>query len=425
MNVKVWAWGKLVGVAALDESTGRVVFEYDPEFIETGQELSPIHLPLRPGPVSPRVPDHFMGLPGLLADSLPDRFGQRLIDAYVAGEGRDPRSFGPIERLCYVGTRGMGALEYRPAKGPVGTKRHPIDLEEMVEIAGEAVRDRDAFSTYVSEDRKQAVKDILSIGTSAGGARAKAVIAYNRETGQIRSGQVDAGPGFEHYLLKFDGVSSDPSREDLGSSTFHGRIEFAYSLMARAAGIEMTECRLLEENGRAHFMTKRFDRIGQEKVHLQTLSALTHHDFELPYSYEQALRAAKQIGVPLEEREELVLRAMFNVTFRNQDDHAKNISFLLRDGGWHLSPAYDLTFAFNPQGANTYRHQMAVNGKFAEIDKEDFRQLIATAGLRKSLLNESLDRLESARAGWDSAVEEAGLVAFPQAMSKALNYESL
>jgi serine/threonine-protein kinase HipA len=398
---------RLVGAVLFED--GRSTFEYDPGFIGSGLELSPIRMPLSRRRFQFQVPGHFRTLPGLLADSLPDRFGNALVDAWLESKGIAGHDFDPVERLCYVGVRGMGALEYRPSRGPRGTKDHAIDVAAMVEIAGLVLDDRRAFSTDLHGPGEQAIKDILSIGTSAGGARAKAVIAYDEKRGLVRSGQVDPGPGFEHYLLKLDGVRR-PGSESLSDGSGYGRIEYAYYLMARQAGIGISESRLLEEGGRAHFMTRRFDRVEGEKVHVQTLSALDHLDFNLPHSWEQAFRVARQIGLDMGDQEQMFLRAMFNVVFRNQDDHVKNISFRMdRSGEWSLAPAYDLVFAFNPEGAHTHSHQMSVAGESRAIEARHFRDLARTAGLRRSILPESLERVHLAKSGWAEAADEAGL----------------
>lgn len=398
---------QLVGAVLFDE--GRSVFEYDPSYAHSGLELSPIHMPLSRRRYQFQVPEHFQTLPGLLADSLPDRFGNALIDAWLESKGIVAHDFDPVERLCYVGVRGMGALEYRPSRGPRGNKEHAIDIAAMVEIAALVLDDRRAFSTDLHGPSEQAVKDILSIGTSAGGARAKAVIAYDEERGLVRSGQVDPGPGFEHYLIKLDGVRS-PNRESLSDGSGYGRIEYAYYLMARQAGIDISESRLLEEGGRAHFMTRRFDRLGGEKVHVQTLSALDHLDFNVPHSWERAFRVARQIGLDMSDQEQMFLRAMFNVVFRNQDDHVKNISFRMDpSGNWSLAPAYDLIFAFNPAGAHTHSHQMSVAGERRAIEARHFRDLARTAGLRRSILPEALERVNSAGSRWAQTAEQAGV----------------
>ena len=409
MNIaEVRIWDRLAG-AVLQED-GRISFEYDPEFVARGIELSPILMPLARTTYSFSEPESFRGLPGLLSDSLPDRFGNALIDAWLSSQGRTTESFDVIDRLCYVGIRGMGALEFRPSKGPRGTKRHAIQIEEMVDIASSVLNDRKHFETSIADSREQAVKDLLSIGTSAGGARAKAVIAWNPATGQVRSGQVDPGKGFEHWLIKFDGVS-DVREGDLTDPKGYGLIEYAYSLMAREAGITMNPCRILEEGGRSHFMTRRFDRRGQQKIHMQSLSALAHLDFNIPgHAYEQALMAGRQLEVGPEDQEQQFRRMVFNVVARNQDDHAKNIAFLMdRKGKWRLSPAFDLSYAYNPRGKWTARHQMSINGKQDGFTLDDFRACARSASLRRNLARDVLAEVTDAVSRWPQFAEDAGV----------------
>jgi len=353
----------------------------------------------------------FAGLPGLLYDSLPDRFGNALIDAWLAASGREAAGFNPIDRLCYIGSRGMGALEFVPSKGPRGTKRHAIQIEEMVELAGAVLHNRRGFETALDRGTEQAVKDLLSIGTSAGGARAKAVIAWDPASGRIRSGQVEAGPGFEHWLLKFDGVS-DTREGDLADPRGYGLIEYAYSLTAVEAGIRMNPCRLMHEGGRSHFMTKRFDRApGGGKVHMQSLSALAHLDFELPYhAYEQALATGRRLGLDPGDLEQLYRRMVFNVVARNQDDHVKNIAYLMDENGhWRLSPAFDLTYAYNPQGSWTARHQMSINGAREQITVADLRACARSASLRRTLVDEALGDVIDAVRRWPEHAATAGV----------------
>ncbi|MCO5316349.1 MAG: type II toxin-antitoxin system HipA family toxin [Solirubrobacterales bacterium] len=406
VQVKIWNFD----VGTLLVEGDRSIFQYEPDFVSRGLELSPLMMPLTKTPRSFRVPDHFRTLPGLLADSLPDRFGNALIDAWIASRGISRADFTPADRLSYVGSRGMGALEFKPANHPgSGRRDHAIDLGTMVELAGLALNQREAFVTDIQGSKEQAVKDILSIGTSAGGARAKAVIAFNEKTGQIRSGQIDAGPDFEQYLLKLDGVS-ESSRESLGEGQGFGRIEYAYHLMALEAGVEMTPSRLLEEGGRAHFMTRRFDRSAEGKLHIQTLSALEHLDFNLSYHWEGAFTAARSLNLSPGDLEQMFLRAMFNAAFRNQDDHVKNMSFIMdRDGTWSLAPAYDLIYAHNPEGRFTRTHQMSVNGERDGPDFDDFREMAKTVSLDRGIATRSLERIRAAAAKWPQFAEEAGI----------------
>lgn len=356
----------------------------------------------------------FKGLPGMLADALPDKFGTALIDAWLVRNGRDVGSFSPVERLCYVGSRGMGALEFAPAIERDVAPEVQLDIAELVSLAQQALDPKrdlqlDADAGLDAED----LTEIIRVGTSAGGARAKAVVAWNEATGEVRSGQVDQPPEFTHWLLKFDGVDGNRDKE-LADPLGFGRIEFAYSAMARAAGIAMPETRLLEEGGRAHFMTRRFDRVDDDRLHQQTLTAIAHFDFNLAgaYSYEQALRVMRQLELPAPDLVEQFRRAVFNVVARNQDDHTKNISFLMdRSGTWSLSPAYDVTYAYNPSGAWTRSHQMSLNGKRDDFARSDLATLGVAADLseRESLM--IVDEIVEAVADWSSFAADAAVPA--------------
>jgi len=307
-------------------------------------------------------------LPAMIADSLPDDFGNALTTAYLANEGVQPEDITPLDRLAYLGSRGMGALEFRPGRGPRTRKSTAIDLSELVVAARSALAGDIASESGTTD----AIKHLIAVGTSAGGARAKAVVALNPKTGELRSGQVPVDHGFEPWLLKLDGVNAN---SDLGVSGYFGRIEFAYSKMAAAAGIEMTECRLLEEGGRAHFMTRRFDRTAEgEKIHLQSLCALAHLDFKqiAVHDYAQLFLQIDQLGLGADARAEAFRRMVFNVAAANCDDHSKNFAFLLpRSGEWRLSPAYDVTHAYAPRSEWTHQHLMAIIGKRTAIDRRD------------------------------------------------------
>lgn len=371
--VEVHLWGQHIGSVALDEKFGYYVFAYTPEFARKGIEPAPLQMPVVPGRtyMFTDLPElTYKRLPAMLSDALPDDFGNALINRYMADQGIAANEVTALDRLAYMGNRAMGALTFKPTRGSHKQKPTSIKLGELVEEARRAVHgvmDDD-------EHTNAALRSIIDVGTSAGGARAKAVIAWNRETNEIRSGQMDAPDGFEHWLLKFDGMGKDL---ELGATQNYGRIEYAYHLMAKAAGINMTECRLLEENGRAHFMTKRFDREGANiRHHMQTLCAMSHVDFKKKgtNSYSQLFTTMGQLRLPYEDMEEAFRRMVFNVLARNCDDHTKNFSFILRHGTtqWALAPAYDVTFAYNPKGEWTYQHLMSVNGKFKDITDEDF-----------------------------------------------------
>jgi serine/threonine-protein kinase HipA len=363
----------------------------------------------------------FRGLPGLLADSLPDRFGNALIDAWLATQGRSPGSFSAIERLCYTGTRGMGALEYAPVLGPNSRRSAPINVDALVELASEVLtHHQDLGGHFFGKSSGKALADILKVGTSAGGARAKAVIAWNRRTNEVRSGQLPAGPGFTYWLLKFDGVSGNKDKE-LEDPQGYGAIEYAYSLMARAAGITMTECRLLEEHGRRHFMTRRFDRLDDgRKLHMQSLGALGHLDYNQAgaCAYEQAFLTIRQLGLPMAATEEQFRRMLFNVVARNQDDHVKNIAFLMnKTGEWRLAPAFDVTYSYNPSGSWTATHQMTLNGKRDGFLKADIRAIGKSAGLKQGRADTLLDEVTAAVERWQEFATRAKV---PEGVTKKI-----
>jgi len=411
---EVWLWGQRVGAVALDES-GMGVFEHDSGFLKLGLDIAPIMMPLedaRRGHVLYSFPalnrETFKNLPGLLADSLPDKFGQAIVNAWLARQGRSPDDFSIIERLCYTGSRAMGALEFKPAiqhlNEPVG-----VEIGEMITLIQDVMNHRGALETKLTndqQDNQQALLDILRIGTSAGGARAKAVIAFNEETGQVLSGQADAPAGFEHWILKFDGVSDI----EFGKTSEFGRIEYAYYNMALAAGINMAESRLLEENGRAHFMTRRFDRVADKKLHMQSLCALQHYDFNLAgaYGYEQALMTMRKLKLSRKEQLQQYRRMVFNIIARNQDDHTKNIACLMsQQGEWSLSPAFDMTHSYKPGEGWTQTHQMSVNGKRDHFTKRDLITVAETNDLKKApeVIREVIKAVEN----WPAFANEAGV----------------
>jgi serine/threonine-protein kinase HipA len=370
--IEVRIWGKTVGAAALDPKLGYYAFEYAPAFIRTGIELAPLTMPLEQA-ASPFVftdlPEQtYVRLPAMLADALPDAFGNNLINAWMAAKGVSKSSITPLDRLAYMGKRSVGALEFKPARSPAVESCTAIDLSNLVEEARRAVRGE------ISTDQmaKAALMQIIRVGTSAGGARAKAAIAWNPHTNEIRPGQFDVEPGFEHWILKFDGMGAD---RELGGSQDYGRIEYAYYLMARQAGITMNKCALLEENARAHFMTRRFDRSGNKKIHQQTLCALAQLDFmqKATHDYSQLFLVIQRLRLGYPTLEEAFRRMVFNVMAANCDDHTKNFSFLLAQGGkWQLAPAYDVTHAFNPEGEWTNQHLMSVDRKFKGVTRDDF-----------------------------------------------------
>ena len=406
-------WGSRIAAVSLDEGSDIAVFQYDPEFAVSGIQISPLVMPLQLEPYTfPALNyDTFRGLPGLLADSLPDRYGNALIDAWLARQGRTAESFNAIERLCYIGRRGMGALEFAPSRGPQETRSRDLEIDALVKLASEVLADRESLAgSFVDTKREDALRDILSVGTSAGGARAKAIIAWNPYTNAVRSGQVDAGPGFQYWLLKFDGVSGNKDKE-LEDPQGYGAIEFAYSKMARAAGIAMSECRLLEESGRRHFMTRRFDREDDGgKRHMLSLGALAHYDFNQAgaYSYEQAFQVIRRLGLSMETVEQQFRRMVFNIVARNQDDHVKNIAFLMdRDGSWQLAPAFDVSYAYQPSGRWTNQHQMSLNGKRDDFTIEDFRKCADAASMKRGRAETIVTDVLEAVADWPLFASEA------------------
>ena len=412
---RVELWGRTIGAVSWDRDKNCGYFEYEPAFINSKIEIAPIRMPLSKQIYSfPNLAyQTFHGLPGLLADSLPDRFGNALIDTWLAKEGRSPESFNPVERLCYTGKRGMGALEFSPAIGPSQQDSQQVELQKLVELAGEILTQRSALDgSFNTPAREKALLDILRVGTSAGGARAKAIIAWNPDSNEVRSGQVAAGEGFSYWLLKFDGVSGNKDKE-LEDPKGYGLIEYAYYKMALTAGIEMNECRLLRENGRSHFMTKRFDRSDSgQKIHMQSLCAIAHYDFNQAgaYSYEQAQRVIRQLDLPMASIEEQFRRMCFNILGRNQDDHVKNIAFLMdKAGQWSLSPAFDLTYSYNPSGNWTDSHQMSLNGKRDNFMLEDFIAYAENAAMRRGRAQEILDQVQQAVLAWPKFAQEAGV----------------
>jgi serine/threonine-protein kinase HipA len=409
-------WGQRIGAVSVDAPGAVAAFQYDPAFVGTGVQPAPLRMPA--GVAAYRfpalIPESFRGLPGMLADALPDLFGNALIDAWLARQGRRPESFDVVERLCYIGTRGMGALEFEPAAGPAPSSARNLEVSELVALASEVLAARDDLDTTLAGGHEiDGLADILAVGTSAGGQRAKAVIAFNGDTGEVRSGQVPAPPGFAQWLLKFDGVSG--STQEFGGAEGYGAIEYAYSLMAGAAGVTMTPCRLLEEGGRRHFMTRRFDRPDDgTKLHMQSLAALCHYDFRLDgaYSYEQALLAALDLGLSHRAVEQLFRRMVFNIVARNQDDHVKNIAFLMNEhGAWALSPAFDVTYAYNPSGRWTSRHQMTVNGKRDTFTLADLRACAEVGRLKRTDPARILAEVVDAVSRWERFADQAGVTA--------------
>lgn len=402
---KVYIWGEYAGAVLWNENTGTATFEYEPSFSKNGWELSPLMMPLKdnsPYAFGELSKGTFMGLPGLLADALPDAYGKALLDRWLASLGRTFAN--PVERLCYQGKRSMGALEFVPAKDDYLEQSSSIEISSLVEVASEVLSNKAELDTNLKENTNEALVNIIKVSTSAGGQRAKAVIAYNDDTGEVRSGQVEAPKGFCHWLLKLDGVTNAA----LGDPQHYGKIEYVYYMMALRAGLEMSECRLLEENGRAHFMTKRFDRIGgNEKVHMQTLCGLAHYDYKMlhAYSYEQAFQVMRRLRLPYWQAEQMFRRMVFNVIARNQDDHTKNISFLMdKAGTWRLSPAYDVSWAYNPRGEWTSHHQMSINNKWDDITRTDLLSVAEAMHIKQA--NEIVNEVCDAVSMWSTIAKD-------------------
>ncbi|MDP3861449.1 MAG: type II toxin-antitoxin system HipA family toxin [Phaeovulum sp.] len=413
-------WGRQIGAVIWDPSRDLGIFEYDPRFAQSAIEIAPLTMPLRTGtfdfPALPRGTFH--GLPGLLSDSLPDRFGNALINRWLAEQGRSAESMDPVERLLYTGRRGMGALEYEPATGVRREDGTPVDIAPLVELANRVLNDRKSLTGQMTgEDQADALAQILRVGTSAGGARAKAVLAWNEKTGEFHSGQVKAGPGYTQWLFKFDGVSKSGDH-NLADPQGFGRLEYACYLLATSAGVEMTRSRLHHEGGRAHFMTQRFDRTGttesgqSEKLHVLSLGAMRHFDFNQPraYSYEQALETIRRLGMGPKSLEQMVRRALVNLVIRNQDDHVKNIAFLMnKKGEWRLAPAFDVVYAHNPEGQWTNAHQMTLSGKADKFDIDDLHRFGKMADLKPRKTDEILREVEAAADRWKEFTSDASV----------------
>lgn len=401
---EIFLWGKRLGAIIWNESKGISSFVYDDDFCQQGIEPSPLMMPIAsntPYEFPGLNHDTFMGLPGLLADALPDAFGKALLDRWLTSVGR--RFANPVERLCYQGSRSMGALEFAPAYAPYLEQSTRLEMDALVAIAHEVLTQKAELNVNINDDKREAIANIIKVGTSAGGQRAKAVIAYNDATGEVRSGQLDAPEGFDYWLLKLDGVTN----KQLGDPQHFGEIEYIHYLMAREAGINMTECRLLHENNRAHFMTRRFDRVNGEKVHMQTLCGLAHYDYKMlhAYSYEQAFQVMRRLHLPYPEAEEFYRRMVFNVVACNQDDHTKNISFLMdKKGTWFLSPAYDMSWSYNPEGDWTSRHQMSINNKWIDITRADLLEVARQMNIKHAPA--IIDKVVEAVSRWTSLASE-------------------
>lgn len=405
-------FGNPTGVFRWDSRYDIVQFEYDKNFIGRGLEPSPLVMPVQPGRIysfGDIGRETFKGLPGLLADSLPDTYGRALFDRWLALTGRTSSNI--VETLCFLGKRCMGALEFEPAIDVDYNLDSKIAIDSLVEVAREALLNKENFGVNINDDKKAAIAEILRLGTSAGGQRAKAIIAYNKTTGEVRSGQAEVPDGFDYYIIKLDGVSATTGFRETEN---YGRLEYSFYKLVKACGIDMSECSLVEENGRAHFLTKRFDRENGKKVHMQTLCGIAHYDYRLhrAYSYEQAFNVMRTLKLPYSQAQEMFRRMVFNVIVRNQDDHTKNISFLMgEDGVWRLSPAYDMGYSYNPNGGWTATHQMSINGKFDNITRKDLLE----CGAKNNIKNASLiiDEVCEVASQWPTMAKECDV---PQSM---------
>lgn len=409
-------WGVTAGAIAWEEDEQLGIFEFDPKFESHQWDLSPLKMSIHSAQKIFQFPENrparnsefntFKGLPGLLADVLPDKYGNQLINLFLAQQGRPENDMNPVEQLCFIGSRGMGALEFEPTTIKAKYNTSKIEINHLVDVAQRMLQKREAFKTNLSKDEEQAVNQLISIGTSAGGARPKAVIAYNEKTKEVRSGQTKVPKGFEHWMIKLDGVSD----VQLGDSHGYGRVEMAYYHMAQAAGITMMPCQLLEENGRAHFMTKRFDRDNNQKHHVQTFCALKHFDFNEvnSFSYEQLFQTMRELRLPYTAAEEMFRRMVFNVMARNCDDHSKNFSFLLKqDGAWQLAPAYDICHAYRPDSLWVSQHALSVNGKRKNIRLDDF--LIIAKSINIKNAKKIIERVYAAVLRWSEFANITGV----------------
>ena len=406
-------WGETIGAVAWDENSGTASFEYEPKFIVQSIDLAPLKMPINNATnrifsfPELRNTKTFKGLPGLLADVLPDDYGNQLINTWLAQNGRPENSMNPVEMLCFIGTRGMGALEFEPSQLKVNKRAFDIEVDELIQMSQKMLTKRDAFETNLAKDEQQAMLDILKIGTSAGGARPKAIIAYNEKTGQVKSGQTLAPKGFEHWLLKLDTVSD----VQFGKSSGFGRIEMAYYLMAKACQIDMMESRLLEENGRAHFMTKRFDREGgDQKYHIQTLCAMQYYDFNqiTSFSYEQLFQTMRLLRLPYPQAEQIYRRMVFNVIARNCDDHTKNFAFRLKkEQEWELTPAYDVCFAYRPDSNWVSQQNLSINGKRDNITRDDLMAVAKSMNVKKA--NTIINEISETVKNWNTFAEQVNV----------------
>ena len=416
---KVRLYGMDIGSLRWNTTYDLAQFEYTDNFVGKKIEPAPLMMPVRSGRVysfGNIGRETFKGLPGMLADALPDTYGRALFERWLALQGR--QSGNAVESLCFLGKRCMGALEFEPAIDIPYYSDLKIEIETLIDVASEALAKKEGFGTNLKSDKKAAIAEIVRLGTSAGGQRAKAIIAYNKQTGEVRSGQIDAPSGFDYYLIKLDGVTAEAGFRETQN---FGRLEYSFAKLVKKCGMDMSECSLIEENGRAHFLTKRFDRINGEKIHMQTLCALAHYDYRMlrAYSYEQAFNVMRSLRLPYEQAQEMFRRMVFNVVVRNQDDHTKNISFLMdKNGKWSLSPAYDMGFAYNPAGGWTAQHQMSINGKFDDLKRNDLIEFAQKNNIKDA--PEIIDRICDTVADWRLIAAECGI---PSSIIKSVQSE--
>ena len=410
-TVRVNMWGTTVGYLHQEEN-GIVGFQYDEDILGSGIEISPLKMPLSNLTYTfPALPEQtFHGLPGMVADSLPDRFGTIVINQYLKSQGRTADSLSVIEKLCYTGKRGMGALEYEPSQ-ELASVSGKLDIDALTKLASDILSEKENFHV---EKNDHMMAQLMESGSSVGGARAKTLIAWNPKTNDVRSGQIQAGDGYEYWLLKFDNIKNNRDKDLTPDDGEYTKVEYAYYLMATAAGIDMSECRLYKEGDGAHFMTKRFDRKGVngEKIHMQSLCALAHMDFNSPrvYSYEEAFGVMKQLKLPYEDKVQLFKRMVFNEYGKNFDDHTKNISFLMdKKGIWSLAPAYDITFSYKRNSIWVNAHQMLINGKADDIEKDDLLKVAEKAGIKKADAKQSIEQTIDIITRWEDFAMEAQL----------------
>ena len=411
--VDVKLWGRLVGSLVWDAASGMAVFEYDSTFRRNGVELAPLTMPLslgnRPFSFPTNRTECFKGLPGLIADALPDKFGNQIITEWFTRQGLPVDEITPLERLCYVGQRAMGALEFEPSRASaLLNESTEIYIDELTRLAEDIFTKREVFQERLFQEDKT-ILDILRVGTSAGGAKPKAIIAYNDQTNEVRSGQVKAPDGFSYWLLKFDGVTYSEHESITESPKGIGNVEYAYYKMAQQCGIEMAECQLLTEGDNHHFMTRRFDRTDKgEKIHMQTVAGLAHLDRDQRHSYEEIFGIIRRMNLPMEASIQLFRRMVFNVVARNNDDHTKNFSFLMdQQGHWELAPAYDLCYSYKPGGKWIGQHQLSLNGKQDGFTRQDLLSVGERMGIRRC--NEIVDEVTDVVCQWHSIAQDCGV----------------